>query len=114
MDDLTHQKILIIDCQTTGMHPNTASLLQIAWCVFDARSEEIPLIEKKTLRVEAHELSNKIIKMLNITEEELAHSVEPKMVFDQLQGILKGLGPKPIVLAHYAQFEQSFLKHFYL
>lgn len=114
MTAFKNHKILIIDCQTTGMHPNNASLLQIAWCVFDASAKQMPSIEKRTLRVAEHELTHKIKKMLHITEEELAHSIEPNEVFEELQQMITALGPKPIVLAHYAQFEQSFLQAFYL
>lgn len=52
--------------------------------------------------------------MLHLSEEDLEHSIDPQSIFNLLQQTLNELGPDPIVIAHYAQFEKSFLKQFYL
>ena len=114
MNDLLEKKILILDCQTTGMHPRIGSLLQIGWSVFDPKTLTSSSIEKRTLKLPPDtELPNKIKKMLQLSNDELSKSLEPKEVFEHLQLVLNQLGSQPIVLAHYAQFEQSFLKVFY-
>lgn len=115
MNDLLEKKILIIDCQTTGMHPSTGHLLQLGWCIFDPKAPASPIIEKRTLTLPSDvALSDKIKKMLHLTENELLFRIEPSDAFTQLQDALKQLGQKPIVIAHYAQFERAFLKRFYL
>lgn len=111
MGELAQRKILIIDCQTTGMHPSTGRLLQIGWSIFDPGKIESK-IEKWTLKLD-EEIPNKIRKMLQLSETDLIKSMEPRVIFNKLQKTLKKLGANPIVIAHYAQFEYSFLKHFY-
>lgn len=103
-----------MDCQTTAMHPSTGYLLQIGWCIVDPSSPQVSNIEKWTLKLpRAEVVPSKIKKMLHLTDEELNNSVEPKTVFNQFQHALNELGSEPIVIAHYAQFEKSFLKKFY-
>ncbi|MFJ1269963.1 GIY-YIG nuclease family protein [Legionella lytica] len=114
MTELSHKKILILDCQTTGMHPSTGKLLQIGWSVFDPNSLSVLEIQKRTLKLDEELIPNKIKKMLHLTEADIEHSTESQQVFNQLQQALTELGPEPIVIAHYAQFEKSFLKQFYL
>lgn len=115
MNELSQKKILFLDCQTTGMHPSTGCLLQMGWSVVEPTSLHVFDIEKWTLKLPEQEvIPSKIKKMLHLTEKELLHSVEPKTVFDKLQAALKEIGPDPLVIAHYAQFEKSFLKQFYL
>lgn len=112
--ELLQKKILIIDCQTTGMHPNKGHLLQIGWKICDPNALQIYTIEKWTLKLPLdQEIPYAIKKLLKLTDEELAQSCEPNIVFDNLQQVLKKLGPEPVVIAHYAQFEKSFLKKFY-
>lgn len=103
-----------MDCQTTGMHPSTGYLLQMGWSIVDPSSLHVVTIEKWTLKLPNDEVvPNKIKKMLHLTEEELQHSVEPKILFDKFQYVLTELGSDPVVIAHYAQFEKSFLKQLY-
>ncbi|KTC88216.1 3'-5' exonuclease [Legionella drozanskii] len=114
MYDLLQKEVLIIDCQTTGMHPTNAYLLQIGWALFNPENISVPKIEKWTLKLPAEEeIPRKIKKMLQISESDLVQSIEPQEAFNKLQKVLKKLGPKPIVVAHYAQFENSFLRQFY-
>ena len=64
MKALSQQKILILDCQTTGMHPNKAHLLQIGWSIFDPQNKQIPPIESWTLQLlNQEQISNKIINI---------------------------------------------------
>ena len=115
MTELAQKKILIVDCQTTGMHPSTGYLLQIGWSIVEPSTSQTFDIEKWTLKSPNDELiPSKIKKMLRLTEAELSQSAEPKMVFDKFQQVLKELGSDPIVIAHYAQFEKNFLSQFYL
>ncbi|MFJ1269177.1 GIY-YIG nuclease family protein [Legionella lytica] len=114
MTELSHKKILILDCQTTGMHPSTGQLLQIGWSIFNPTSLHFLDIQKWTLKLNEAFIPSKIKKMLHLTAADLEHSTEPQKVFNQLQQALNELGPEAIVIAHYAQFEKSFLKQFYL
>ncbi|STY28617.1 excinuclease ABC subunit C [Legionella wadsworthii] len=114
MHELSQKKVLIIDCQTTGMHPSNGFLLQLGWSIINPQKIHPLKIEKWTLKIPEHEqIPAKIRRLLQITDEELSQSIEPSSVFGKLQSTLKKLGPEPIVIAHYAQFESSFLKQFY-
>ncbi|USQ15543.1 GIY-YIG nuclease family protein (plasmid) [Legionella lytica] len=114
MTELSHKKILILDCQTTGMHPSTGQLLQIGWSIYNPTSLHVPDIQKRTLKLNKELIPSKIKKMLRLTAVDLEHSTESQKVFNQLQQALNEVGPEPIVITHYAQFEKSFLKQFYL
>lgn len=114
MSILTHP-VLIIDCQTTGTHPKNGHLLQIGWCVSSDNTAENPKIEKWVLKPPiGYQIPPHIKKMQQLQESDLANATEPGKVYHELQTVLLSLGPNPIVIAHYAQFELAFLKAFYL
>ncbi len=114
MYGLTQKEVLIIDCQTTAMHPNQGFIVQIGWGVYKPYELHAPCIEKWTLKLpEEAVIPTKIRDMLELSESELSQSVAPHIAFAALQCVLKTLGPEPIVIAHYAQFERGFLKQFY-
>ena len=68
MTDLSQKKVLIIDCQTTGMHPTTGHLLQLGWGIVTPTSLHVYDIKKWTLKL-PHDgiISNKIKKMIHLT-----------------------------------------------
>lgn len=115
MHDLSSQKILILDCQTTGTHPKNSHLLQIGWSVINPNAVQPTLIEKWILKLPAdYMIPNNIIKMQQISDSDLENAIEPNSAFEKFQNVLNTLGENPIVIAHYAQFEKSFLRSFYL
>ncbi|MBN9231983.1 MAG: excinuclease ABC subunit C [Legionella sp. 40-6] len=114
MSELRHKKILILDCQTTGMHPSTGHLLQLGWCVMEFALPQRIAREQWTLKRDEARIPTKIKKLLRISDTDLAQSVEPARVFQRLQDVLQELGEEPVVIAHYAQFEHRFLTQFYL
>ncbi|MDP3269869.1 MAG: hypothetical protein Q8M40_12605 [Legionella sp.] len=48
MHGLAQKEILIIDCQTTAMHPNQGFIVQIGWGVYKPNDLDAPCIEKRT------------------------------------------------------------------
>ena len=109
-----NKKILVLDCQTTGMHPNTGFMVQLGWCIYDTFAEGPPIIEKRILKLpESIQIPPKITTLLRMTPEELAQALPPDEVLAELQNAISGLGERPMVLIHYAQFELSFLKHYF-
>jgi DNA polymerase-3 subunit epsilon len=115
MHDLTSKKVLVLDCQTTGTHPKNSHLLQIGWSIFNPNVLESTLIEKWILKLPLdYTIPTNIIKMQRISDSDLQKAIEPKIAFEKFQKVLNTLGENPIVIAHYAQFEKSFLRSFYL
>jgi DNA polymerase III subunit epsilon len=109
------KEVLILDCQTTGTHPKNSHLLQIGWSVINPMVLQPALIEKCILKLpDDYKIPSNIIKMQQISDDDLQQALEPNCVFDKLQQIIKTMGENPIVIAHYAQFEKSFLRSFYL
>lgn len=47
---LKELKILLIDCQTTGMRPSNGDLLELAWSLTDA-TEDSPKIESALVQL---------------------------------------------------------------
>ena len=64
MNDL-NKKILILDCQTTGMHPKNGFIFQLGWCTYDSESLCPPLIHKRFLQFQ-YEVISHIDTTINI------------------------------------------------
>ncbi|MBA2649300.1 MAG: GIY-YIG nuclease family protein [Legionella sp.] len=114
MNPLRQKKILILDCQSTGIQAKTAHLLQIGWSLIDCLQDKEPIIESWILKLpQNEEIPKKIMHMQQLTPADILRSVEPQLVFNSLQQSLGTLDTNPMVVAHYAQFEQRFLKQLY-
>ncbi|MBA2710504.1 MAG: GIY-YIG nuclease family protein [Tatlockia sp.] len=110
-----HQKVIILDCQTTGMHPKNGHLLQLGWCIYDSKSTSAPLIQRRLVKLpDDATIPGKIIKLLNLKQEELSEAYAPELVLTELLYDMDAIGETVFVLIHYAQFELSFLKHYFL
>ena len=60
-------KILVIDCQTTGINPKKSHLLQLAWCLYDPLSSKSNEIISKTFKLSPDiVIPQEIIKLLNL------------------------------------------------
>lgn len=95
--------IMFLDCQTTGMHPSLGSLLEVAWAgPAGARSFLVRLPDGETVPARVSEITG-------ISDELLADAAPPAEVLRTLLEDYSALGPGARVVAHYAQFEKSFL-----
>jgi DNA polymerase-3 subunit epsilon len=96
-------KILFLDCQTTGMHPSTGHLLEVAWRGHGGeRSFLLRLPEGETV-------PEKVTEITGIRPEDLEAAVDPEVALSALETDLEELGGDAVLIAHYAQFERAFL-----
>jgi DNA polymerase-3 subunit epsilon len=114
MSYIKQTKVLILDCQTTAMHPTQGHILQLGWAVSHPELADMPVCTKHILKLpENQTIPNKIKKLLNISSDSFSHAQDPVVVLKQLLDTIVTLGPKPYVIIHYAQFELSFLRHYF-
>lgn len=109
-----HDKIVLIDCQTTGMHPKNGAIVQLGWCLYDSRSTEPPVIHKRILQLPNNAaLPAKICKLLKMDITDLDNALSPEMALSELNTVIQSLGRHAYIIIHYAQFELSFLKSYF-
>ncbi|MGZ3741710.1 MAG: GIY-YIG nuclease family protein [Bdellovibrionota bacterium] len=95
---------LFLDCQTTGMHPSIGSLLELAGeAPTGPRQFLLKLPPEATIPPRVSELTG-------ITATDLERAVEPEIA---LRALEQDLGPDSVIVAHYAQFERTFLGDLY-
>ncbi len=108
---LAEEKILFLDCQTTGATPKTAHVLELGWSLSEV-SDTKPTIVNRILRLpDAQELPLRIQRITGITADDMATAHSPADVVAELMGQVGdvSLGGVRFVVAHYAQFEESFV-----
>lgn len=98
-------KILFLDCQTTGMHPSLAHLLEIAWVsgTGETRSFLIKLPEGK-------EIPHRVQDVTSIRVSDMSAAVDPEIALSALETDLEEIGEGALLVVHYAQFERAFLE----
>ncbi len=125
-----HRPLFVFDVQTSGRSAATDQILEISYCLSHSPSyspsystDQEPLqkpalmfgdIITKRVRLRAGTtLSPQITKMLGLTEVDLAHGISELELWQVLKQELQTLGndpARPILVAHYLQFEKSFLQ----
>lgn len=97
-------KFIFLDCQTTGMHPSTGKLLELAWI--------LPTGEERSflLRLpEGEEIPPRVQDITSITDEHMAAAVDSEIALSALETDLQEI-PEAVLVVHYAQFERTFLE----
>lgn len=108
---LQDRPVLLIDCQTTGMHPRTGRLLGIAWTVARADSADAAKIRSFLVKIpEGEEIPKRVSAITGIGPEDMRNAVEPAEVLEALLEDVQALGEDPWAVIHYAQFEKAFLE----
>lgn len=102
---LRESKFLFIDCQTTGMRPPAAHLLEIAWGSASANQDSIQVDSHLVALPNAGEIPHRVKEITGIADEEMRTAKSIEDVFNMFKGSLTG----DLALIHYAQFEKPFL-----
>ncbi len=106
MNLLLDAQVVIIDCQTNGSSPGKNQMVELGWTVCNAtfrgeiRSSLIGLKEGQTI-------PGRILSLIGVKEDELSNAPHEIDVLAKFKSSLPG---PTIFLAHYARFEQGFLK----
>lgn len=102
--------VVIIDCQTTGMHPNTGDIIQLAWCIYTPTSIQPKILQRWMRLPENVTAPNKIKKLLSIDDETLNVAPTPDDVLLEFRAMLNALKPPVYLMAHFVSFELRFLR----
>jgi len=108
---LAEEKVLFLDCQTTGATPKTAHVLELGWSLSGVSDSKPTIVNRILLLPDDQELPLRIQRITGITAADMATAHRPADVVAELMGqIGEGpFGPVRFVVAHYAQFEESFV-----
>jgi DNA polymerase-3 subunit epsilon len=105
---LVEQSFLILDLQTTGMQPSSGKILEIGWSLFSSQKES--KVHSSLIRLgDGEKVSERIQEITGIRDHDLTLAKSEEEVWQELQSAVSMLGPKPIAVIHYAQFERAFL-----
>ena len=102
---LRELKALFVDCQTTGMRPPAAHLLEISWAIAAANEENVEVRGHLVALPDGARVPQKIQEITGISDEEMTLA---KPIADVFNAFKSSLGDEPAFI-HYAQFEKPFL-----
>ena len=95
--------LLFLDCQTTGIRPPNAHLLEVAWA--RARPDDQIEVHSHLVRLpEGHSIPRLVAEMTGLGEKDLAAATAR----DEVAHALRQTGAAASMI-HYAQFEKPFL-----
>ena len=104
--------VVIVDCQTTGMAPDKAHLLEIGWVKYPPAASQDDSIEITSILLslpEGEEIPPRISGMTGITDEMLLDGLEPEEVAQKLQAV----SDNRVFVAHFAQFEKRWIAYLF-
>ncbi|MBI5176304.1 MAG: GIY-YIG nuclease family protein [Candidatus Melainabacteria bacterium] len=108
---LKDMKVLLLDCQTTGASPQFGQILELGWMVADAHDPG--RVETRLMALPDEEvLPARIKRLTGITDKDMQAALSPQTLLQELKSVLSEQAPV-IAVAHYAQFERSFLAEFF-
>jgi len=106
---LREQRFLFLDCQTTGIRPPLAQMIELAWSVASA-DEEVEVESHLIAIPENTKFPGIVTEVTGIDRDQLK---DAKTFTDVTQIFLSDIQNEP-ALIHYAQFEKPFLADLYL
>jgi DNA polymerase-3 subunit epsilon len=106
--------LLLVDCQTTGASAGRSSLLELGWTIASAEDSEIKVKSFLVKQPVDAPLSRQIMRLTGITAGDMEAARESAAIFQDFDQDLRLLqAPGHVALAHYAQFEETFLRRLY-
>jgi DNA polymerase-3 subunit epsilon len=114
IDYIYSKPFLVMDCQTTGMHPKQSHLIEIAWSVWRMKGESSTITHHFVKLPEGENIPRRISQMTGITDLDLNHGLTPFMICNNLSSMMNAMGNSAVAISHYAIFEKSFLRHLFL
>lgn len=112
--NLKDLKVLILDCQTTGMRPSVGSLLELGWTWVRAIDKgPVEIFSHLCQLPEGTKISPKVTELTGLRDEDLKEALSLNQVYEAFQ-VSRPQQIEPLVsFIHYAQFEKSFLQDFF-
>lgn len=109
--NLLDQKVIILDCQTTGATPPHAKILELGYCIYDRNN---PSQVFSTLIRDPNEeaIPTRIQKLTGISTDDITESTPTKEdIWQEIKPYI--VDQKLPCIIHYARFEAPFLKDLY-
>lgn len=103
---MVHENIIYFDCQTTGMSPKSAHLVEIAW----ASSPGTELVSHLAQIPEGASFPRAAQSVTGINPSLLTNGLEPAALRAELLSFYEKIGRPKFAVIHYAQFERPFLE----
>ena len=108
-------EVLIVDCQTTGATPEQGCVLELGWCVAQARQVgPAPTAHAHWIALpEGRRVSSVVRQLTGFHEGVLANALRPEEAWQRLRASLPApaSAPSPVPTAiHFARFELAFLR----
>lgn len=108
--------VLIIDCQTTGASPQYGQILELGWSRYQPGvDQDEPTITTRLIKLPQDEiLPERIKKITGITDSDMQSAHSAVDVIAELSQVVSAADSSQLLaVAHWAQFEQSFISDFY-
>lgn len=108
--------VLIIDCQTTGASPQYGQILELGWSRYlPGVDQDEPTITTRLIKLPQDEiLPERIKKITGITDSDMQSAHNATDVIAELSQVVSATDTNHLLaVAHWAQFEQSFISDFY-
>ncbi len=110
---LGEMPVFVLDCQTTGAHPERGHLLEVGWCLCrpGAPAEDYPVASHLVALPQPERIPGPIARLTGITAAQMQAAVSRRELWGLLCAALPGGDPLVTAVAHYARFEELFLRH---
>lgn len=103
--------VLIVDCQTTGSSPSQGRVLELGWGLYRAGNDVETFRESTThyllQQPDNENIPGRIKQITGISDGDIDDAVEPQTAWKEFR---ESYQRADSMVAHYAQFERSFLK----
>ncbi len=112
--NLRHAPVLVVDCQTTGANPQRGHLLEIGWTRTSAASwsRNRPAIESHLVALPPGAgIPRAITRLTGLRDADLGAAVARGSAWRLLRRAATGRGRPVAAVAHFARFEDQFLRH---
>jgi DNA polymerase-3 subunit epsilon len=124
---LGEMPVFVLDCQTTGAHPERGHLLEVGWCFCrpGAPAGVSAIASRLVALPPPGRIPGPIARLTGITAAQMQAAVSRRDLWGLLRAVLPGEGAIELAdgaaacpggalvtaVAHYARFEELFLRH---
>ena len=111
---LATTEVLFVDCQTTGIRPPSANILELGWLQTSAASLNVVPAHSSLIRLPAETVISPVVRQITgLTDEDLLLARPESEVFSEFHAAAMLLKEPRVAIIHYAQFEKPFLADLY-
>ena len=110
--NLLDARVLLLDLQTTGSSLATGNVLELAWCIGQAKFDKPHESHSYLLaQPDAQPIPRRIQSLTGISDSDMASAVDVQSASEMLMTALATTDLPSFVVIHFAQFERPFLQN---